>query len=143
MSFASNRLPVAARRAIACLAAFASAATWADGGLDASFNGGFAFADWVSTASRPMHLVVNASGRVVVTTTVRESGGNNYMFAAARFRTDGTLDPAFGYLGLRTLEFDLVDEGFDLLHGARALPGGALMLLGTAEVPGNAYAPAM
>lgn len=95
------------------------------------------------TASTEAHLAIDGTGALFVATTVRAATGSDREFAAAKFRADGTLDPGFGFFDLRTVDFDLVAEGIDQLHGVRALAGGRLMLLGTAEVPGNAYVPAM
>ncbi len=143
MPITSNHSGIATCALAACLFAFAGATHAVDGDLDATFNGGFAFADWALTASTEMHLATDGAGAVFVATTVRAAGGFDREFAAAKFRPNGTLDSGFGFFGLRTVDFDLVADGFDLLHGVRALAGGRLMLLGTAEVPGNAYVPAM
>lgn len=143
MPSASNRSGMVAHALAACMLAFADAAPAADGDLDTTFNGGFAFADWALTASTEAHLAIDGTGALFVATTVRAATGSDREFAAAKFRADGTLDPGFGFFDLRTVDFDLVAEGIDQLHGVRALAGGRLMLLGTAEVPGNAYVPAM
>jgi uncharacterized delta-60 repeat protein len=143
MPSASNRSGMAARALAACMLALGGAAHGADGDLDPAFGGGFAFADWALTASGATHLAIDGAGALFVATTVRAPSGSDRAFAAAKFRADGTLDPGFGFLGLRTVDFDLVAEGVDQLHGVRALAGGRLMLLGTAEIPGNAYVPAM
>ena len=133
-----------ARSTAGCLSLlFAAAACAADGDLDPGFvNGGAAFADWSAHASRDAHVAADGSGNVFVAATASGPSGNR-LFATAKFRPDGSAHTGFGFLGLRTVEFDLVADGFDLLHGAYALAGGQLMLLGTAEIPGNAYAPAM
>lgn len=143
MPSASPHPGMTAHALVACMLAFAGSARGADGDLDAAFNGGFAFADWALTASTGTHLAIDGAGAVFVATTVRATSGSDREFAAAKFRADGTLDPGFGFLGLRTVDFDLVAEGFDELHGVRTLAGGRLMLLGTAEAAGNAYVPAM
>jgi uncharacterized delta-60 repeat protein len=133
----------ASRVALAFLLAIASAARAADGDLDPSFAGGVAFADWTYTNSRDAYLGVDPTGSVFVATTVRDPTLSDWLFAVAKFRADGTADTSFGFLGLRTVDFDLVAEGADVLRGAHALGGGQLMLLGTAELPGNVHAPAM
>lgn len=133
----------ASRVALGCLFVFACAARAADGDLDPSFGGGVAFADWSYTTSQTAYLAVDPAGPVFVATTVRDPTLSNALFAAAKFRADGTADTSFGFLGLRTVDFDLVADGADALRGAHALSGGRLMLLGTAELPGNVHAPAM
>jgi uncharacterized delta-60 repeat protein len=127
----------------ACLLVLAQVAGAADWNLDTAFNGGYAFADWALTAGTQTHLATDASGAVFVATTVRPASGFDREFAVAKFRANGSLDTGFGFFGLRTLDFDLVADGFDQLHGVRALASGRLMLLGTAEVAGNAYVPAL
>lgn len=127
----------------ACFVVLAQAARAADGDPDPAFSGGFAFADWALAAGTQTHLATDAMGAVFVATTVRAASGFDREFAVAKFRADGTLDPGFGFFGLRTVDFDLVAEGFDQLHGVRVLAGNRLMLLGAAEVAGNAYVPAL
>ncbi|MEO7432777.1 MAG: hypothetical protein ABIR62_12320 [Dokdonella sp.] len=121
----------------------ATSASGADGDLDPTFaSGGAAFANWGAEAFRDASVTVDSTGAVFVAATAR-SVANNRLFAVAKFRPDGSLDTAFGFQGLRTVDFDLVADGFDLQHGVFALLGGAVMLLGEAEIPGNASAPAM
>jgi uncharacterized delta-60 repeat protein len=115
----------------------------AEGDLDPTFaSGGAAFANWSAPATREAHAAVDPGGNVFVAATVRNPT-NNRLFAVAKFRPDGTVHTGFGFLGLRTIDFDLVADGFDVLHGVHALAGGQVMLLGEAEIPGNAAAPAM
>ena len=115
----------------------------ADGDLDPSFGGGVAYAHWATLSTTRVQLAVDPTGPVFVTAAATVSGTFDYRFAAAKFRADGSPDLGFGFQGLRTIQFDLVDGGTDLALGAFVLPGSRLMMLGTAEVPGNADAPAM
>lgn len=140
-----HRQPIPCRLSLLpCLLALAATvASAADGDLDPGFaNGNAAFADWGTHASRDAHVAVDPAGNVFVAATTSSPTGNR-MFAAAKFRPDGSAHTGFGFLGQRTVDFDLVADGFDLLHGTYALADSRLMLLGTAEIPGNAYAPAM
>lgn len=136
------------RIALACafglgLVLAGTAAVADDGDLDPTFaNGGAAFADWATTASRDVRVAVDPSGNVFVGATTRNPT-NNRMFAVAKLRPDGSLHTGFGFQGLRTVDFDLVTNGWDQLRGVHPLAGDQLMLVGIAQIPGNANAPAM
>ena len=136
------------RIALACtfalgLVIVGTSAVAGDGDLDPTFaNGGAAFADWATTVSRDVQVAVDSTGNVFVGATTRNPAGNR-MFAVAKLRPDGSLHNGFGYQGLRTVDFDLVINGWDQLRGAYPLAGDQLMLVGVAQIPGNADAPAM
>lgn len=115
----------------------------ADGDLDPTFGGGVAYAHWATLSTTRVQLAVDPTGPVFVTAAATVSGTVDYRFAAAKFRADGSADFGFGFQGLRTIQFDLVEGGTDLALGAFVLPGSRLMMLGTAEVPGGDDAPAM
>jgi uncharacterized delta-60 repeat protein len=121
---------------------FAAAARAADGDLDDAFSGdGVAWAPWSLSMTGMARIASGADGRIVVATTVAD--GANRDFAAARFLRNGATDPAFGFLGLRTLGIDLIADGRDTLLGAFALADAKTMLLGKAEAPGGAAIPAL
>ena len=144
--WSSTRSRRAWRGTVIALAALAVApsAHPADADLDPAFAGGFAFAHWATLATSSVKVAVDpASEAVFLAATGRVESGTDRRFAVAKFRADGDPDMGFGFQGLRTIDFDLVDDGYDSLLGAWALPAGRLMLLGTAELPGSAYVPAM
>lgn len=148
MSHVSNtrRFSPAPRLAVSlplALLACIGLARAADGDLDPGFDGGVAYAHWATLTTTRVQLAVDPAGAVFVTAAARANGTSDYRFAAAKFRADGSADDSFGFQGLRTVQIDLVDEGADIALGAFVLPGSRLMMLGTAEVPGNAYAPAL
>lgn len=128
---------------LGALAASASALA-ADGDLDAAFGGGVGFVHWSNLDTTSVHAAVDpSSGAVFVAARASMEGASDRLFAVAKFRANGSLDSGFGFQGLRTVDFDLVEDGWDVLRGAAVLPGGRLMLIGTAEMAGNAHVPAM
>ncbi|RYD14875.1 MAG: hypothetical protein EOP90_11460 [Lysobacteraceae bacterium] len=133
---------VAGSLALAVLTGIALARA-ADGDLDPAFGGGVAYAHWATLSTTRVQLAVDPAGAVFVTAAATASGSFDYRFAAAKFRADGSADSSFGFQGLRTIQIDLVEEGADIALGAFVLPGSRLMMLGTAEMPGNASAPAL
>jgi len=120
------------------------AAHAADGDRDLSFSGdGVAWAEWAAPigAIRRVHADIAADGRIVLGTSVNRDGNRD--FAIARLHASGATDNGFGFFGLRTLGFDLVPDGFDVLLGVVALADGRTLLLGSAEAPGGAGLPAL
>ena len=114
----------------------------ADGDLDPTFSGdGIAFADWAAPLriDAPVRVAVAVDAKVYVGGTVVR-GGSNRDFAIARMRADGTFDSGFGFLGFRTVGFDLVADGYDTLNGVYPLADSKLMLLGRAETPDDIVA---
>lgn len=113
-----------------------------DGDLDPSFSGdGIAFADWASPlrTDQPVAVAIAPDAKVYVGATVLRTGDNRD-FAIARFRADGSVDTAFGFQGVRTVGFDLVENGYDTLNGVHPLADGKLMLVGRAEIPDDIVA---
>lgn len=120
----------------------ATAACAADGDLDTTFSGdGVAWASWSLPMTGAARIATGTDGRIVVGATV--ANGANRDFAAARFLRDGATDTAFGFFGVRTIGFDLIADGRDILLGAFVLADARTMLLGTAQAPGGAQIPAL
>lgn len=88
-----------------------------------------------------MHVAVGADGSIfhAATEAIDVAGNANLDFAVAKFRPNGQLDTSFGFLGQRTVGFDVVEEGDDSLLGAFPLPDGRLLLAGTADLDPESF----
>lgn len=113
-----------------------SAAQAADGDPDTTFSGdGVSYVEWAGGGVNGARLGIAGDGKIVVGATLQHGTiGSDSSFAITRLRTDGALDTSFGFQGYRTVPFDYVAGGQDILRGVFPLPDGKLMLLGNAEV---------
>jgi len=106
---------------------FALARYQADGSLDPSFGqGGKVTTDFATSYDWAYALALQSDGKIVVGGVTDASGSRD--FALARYRRDGSLDPAFGEGGrmianLRPLEGDTV-YGLALQPDGKILAGG-------------------
>jgi uncharacterized delta-60 repeat protein len=108
----------------------------ANGTLDGSFGGGVVLLD-LGGEEVALAIAVTDSGKVIVTgRALAPSGGVCCTMDAlvARYRSNGTLDPAFGG-GDGIVTVDLVpgagQGGSDRLQSVRLAPGGAIVAAGT------------
>jgi uncharacterized delta-60 repeat protein len=106
---------------------FALARYQADGSIDPSFGqGGKVITDFAASFDWAYALVLQPDGKIVVGGVTDASGSRD--FALARYRPDGSLDPAFGQGGrviakLRPLSADTV-YGLALQPDGKILAGG-------------------
>ena len=125
-------MKIGVRLGAACVLCMAGAVDAADGDFDTTFSGdGKARVTWPYQISNP-RVAIAADGSILhATTEVRASGAeSNLDFAIAKLDPDGTLDSSFGFLGQRTVGFDLVTNGDDTLLGVFPLANGGVLLAG-------------
>ncbi len=125
-----------ARAALAATLTFAvaGAAHAADGDPDPTFSAdGIVQIGFAGGPTEDTKVAVDASGRVLVAATITRTGPNRDM-AIARIRANGTIDTSFGFEGLRTVGFDLVENGTDSVLAVVPQADGKVLLLGRAEV---------
>jgi uncharacterized delta-60 repeat protein len=85
---------------------FALARYNTDGSLDPTFGGdGVVRTNFTPQKDHAFGVAIQADGRIVATGEAGDGPGANTMFAAARYNTDGTLDPTFGTDGKVTTDF--------------------------------------
>lgn len=100
-----------------------------NGGLDPSFGGdGVVLTSFGRRFQSANAVALMADGRIVIAGST--SNGSTGRSALARYRTDGSLDRAFGDDGRVTLDLSPSGERFDDLA---VLPGGAIVAAGSAE----------
>jgi uncharacterized delta-60 repeat protein len=124
----SNGKLVAAGENFGAAATFALARYNPNGTLDATFgSGGKVTTDFGSQFSTAAALVVQADGRLVAAGDADAGPDGTAVFALARYRTNGTLDPGFGSGGKVTTDFG---EGNDVLRGLARQADGKLVAAG-------------
>jgi uncharacterized delta-60 repeat protein len=126
---------------LAAMLAVVGAAHAADGDPDPTFSGdGRASTTWPHSISG-VRLAVGQDGSLfhAATEAIDTVDGANLDFAIAKFRPDGALDPTFGFLGRRTVGFDLVPDGDDSLLAPFVLPDGSLLLAGTVDLDPESF----
>ncbi len=114
-----------------------------DGTLDASFGGdGIAIIDSGTGSIDPASssdvvdaaaVALQADGKIVVAGSDISASADFYVF---RVNSDGTPDASFDGDGMRTVAFDRVEDGEDVLHGIAIQPDGKILLAGSASVKG-------
>lgn len=110
---------------------FAIARYRPDGSLDPAFGtGGLVVTGWPAApgAAGAQGVAVAAGNRIVVVGTAGLGGGNDIGVAVARYRPDGSLDPAFGIGGKVVTSVSPVGDG-----GANAVaiqPDGKIVAVG-------------
>ena len=107
----------------------------ADGTLDATYGtGGKVKANFNTTfPASPAGAVIQPDGRLVVAGLIRTSNDPQVYaadFFAARFKTDGTLDPTFGTNGHASVDF----AEYDIAFGVALQADGRIVLAGMAAV---------
>jgi uncharacterized delta-60 repeat protein len=103
---------------------FALARHRQDGSLDRTFGTGGRVTTDFGAGSQATALVVQADGKLVAAGTVSNDTGGD--FALARYRLDGTLDPAFGTGGKVTTDFGRGEDRAEALvaQGDRLVAAG-------------------
>lgn len=104
-----------------------------NGRLDRTFGGDGKVRTSFGTYAIAHALVRQPSGKIVVGGTVRSS---DYMFAAFRYRRNGSVDRSFGPNGNGRVVTP-VEMGFAGVAGAAVQPDGKIILAGSAMVGGN------
>ncbi|MGH8172010.1 MAG: hypothetical protein ACREPX_02610 [Rhodanobacteraceae bacterium] len=120
----------------ACLFALCRTAFAADGDPDLTFStDGEALVSWPYSIFGVV-VAIAADGSIFHAATEAREGDVevNLDFAVSKFRPNGTLDTSFGFLGQRSVGFDVIEEGDDSLLGAFALPNGGVLLAGTVDL---------
>lgn len=109
-----------------------------DGELDESFgSGGVSKIPWTTQkeAEEPAAVAIDAKGRIVVGGSAVKGNVRGFDFAAARFFSNGVLDPSFGEGGVATL--DIPGDGFDLGRDVAVDPQGRVLVAGIAVKTGG------
>ena len=103
-----------------------------DGNPDASFgsNGLVVVAFPGSDRSFARAIAVMPDGRIIATGAAVYQGSPAEVFAAARFRVDGTLDPSFGSGGVATIDMGAFEPTYS--DSVVVGPGGRIVLGGLA-----------
>jgi uncharacterized delta-60 repeat protein len=111
----------------------AGSALAADGDLDLSFGtaGGLARAG-TDDAYGWVAMAVQQDGKILTCDAHGVAGPTSYDFFITRFRTDGTLDPAFGTNGTTTIDFD---QANDSCSGVAVQPDGKIVVAGAQYFP--------
>ncbi len=102
-----------------------------DGTLDTTFGDqGKALIDFGGTDDRATGLVVDASGKIILSGVTRETVADDWDFALTRLSSDGTVDATFGVDGRVTTDFH---GGNDLGHSVVIADDGKIVVGGTAS----------
>ena len=131
------------QRVLAALLLLATAAHAADGDPDPTFSDdGQALSQWPYQFFGE-RVAVGPDGSVFHGSTEVRGVEFNDDFAVVKFRADGHLDTTFGFNGSRSVGFDLIEDGDDVLFGVFPLPAGKVLIAGTAQNTDDAmgYAP--
>lgn len=111
-----------------------------DGSLDPTFGNGGRVVGVIPQGDFEIRgAALQTDGKIVVGGTLQvanEVGGIDYLFAAARLRTDGTLDPTFGTGGYAVISFDTPRSFSTRIETAQALvlrSDGTIVLVGSAR----------
>lgn len=99
-----------------------------DGSLDLSFNGNGIVITNVAGVDRGNAVALQSNGQIIVAADV---GGE---FGVLRYNADGSLDPGFDGDGIVTT---LVGAGSNSVNGLAIQPDGRIVVVGTAQDPGN------
>ena len=98
-----------------------------DGSLDKSFNGGIP----VTTpgTSTAYAVLLQPDGKIIAL-----GQGGTGVFTLARYKTDGTLDLAFGLAGTGIVSTDVVHPGGSAIQAALLQPDGKIIAIGGGDV---------
>jgi uncharacterized delta-60 repeat protein len=116
---------------------FAVARYNADGSLDATFDGdGTVTSDFSGGGDRARAVAIQADGKIMVAGVAVSAaclpcdGPASDNFGLARYNTDGSLDPTFGFHGKQVTDFDL--SGPDEARGVAIQADGKIVAAGVA-----------
>jgi uncharacterized delta-60 repeat protein len=106
-----------------------------DGGLDAGFgDNGIAITAPAGTTIRANDVALQPDGKIVVGGFYETGGPAGTDFMAARYESDGDLDPTFGDAGIATIDLGTPN---DFASAVALQPGGEIVLAGDAEGSGS------
>jgi uncharacterized delta-60 repeat protein len=109
--------------------AFLVARVTSSGQLDPAFGtGGGTITDFGSGYDRLFGIAVQPDGKIVAAGGAQVSG-NDHEFAAARYTSDGQLDPSFGAGGMATVD---LGTSYDEALAVGIQPSGRIVLVGQA-----------
>jgi len=113
-----------------------------DGSLDTAFNGsGYTVFDPAGGTNIAIatDVIVQPDGTVVVAgaADVGTAPTRNYDMFAARLLSNGSLDSTFGSAGVRLVGFDQGGANGDIAAALAPVPGGGLILVGSANTASN------
>jgi uncharacterized delta-60 repeat protein len=112
------------------LANFALVRFLSDGSVDTSFGSGGVVQTIFANFNFPGSVAIQSDGKIVVT-GIATNNEVNYVFAAARFNADGSLDSTFGVGGQATAAVaGLLAESVSLIQ-----PDGKILLSGAVIIP--------
>ena len=114
-------------------AQFAVARVDGDGILDATFHGGGTVSTPIGDLAEGRAIAPASHGRFVVVGTARTSGMFTG-FAAARYLSDGSIDPTFGTAGIATFP---IGNKSDEVYGVALQADGGIVLAGSARTGTN------
>lgn len=101
-----------------------------DGTLDDSYGSGGITTTYVGHPSNAFALALEPDGKAVVAGSAEDFFGH-VVFAAARYTTDGALDPTFGTNGMVTNYFP--GSSWAQAYDVAIMPDGHIVLAGTAQ----------
>jgi uncharacterized delta-60 repeat protein len=112
---------------------FAIARLNPNGSRDASFGwGGLVATSFSKGADAAYKLVLQPDGKIIAVGAAWSATTNNYDFALARYNTNGSLDPTFGWGGLVMTDFF---GQTDVAFATAMQPDGKLVVGGLAQNP--------